>query len=310
MDAGRLSPRTFYDYDRVCRMLLDEFGPTHSAAGLRPTDFERLYAKLAKKHGVTTLGGQITMCRSVFKYALESDMIEAPVRFGPRFKAPSKQEKRKAKAKSQHIHGKKLFAADEIRRMIDDASPQLKAMLLLGINGGLGNSDVASLPRSALDLRRGWLDYPRQKTGIGRRIPLWPETVEALQPVLDGQRQPADSADEGLVFITRFGQRWVRYEIEERKAFGKKQIKPKFDDAVAKETGKLLARLELKRHGIGFYTLRHTFETVAGGSRDQVAVDAIMGHVDASMAAEYRHGIEDERLQAVVDHVHQWLFGK
>jgi hypothetical protein len=33
-----------------------------------------------------------------------------------------------------------------------------------------------------------------------------------------------------------------------------------------------------------------------------------MGHVDDSMAANYRHEIAHERLQAVVDYVHDWLF--
>ena len=43
-------------------------------------------------------------------------------------------------------------------------------------------------------------------------------------------------------------------------------------------------------------------ETIGGeSSRDQVAVDAIMGHVDPSMAAVYRGGISDERFRAVTD---------
>jgi hypothetical protein len=40
-----------------------------------------------------------------------------------------------------------------------------------------------------------------------------------------------------------------------------------------------------------------------------VAVDAVMGHVDSTIAAEYREDIKDERLKAVVAHVHSWLFG-
>ena len=35
-----------------------------------------------------------------------------------------------------------------------------------------------------------------------------------------------------------------------------------------------------------------------------------MGHADQSMAANYRERISDERLQAVVDVVHDWLFGE
>jgi hypothetical protein len=33
-----------------------------------------------------------------------------------------------------------------------------------------------------------------------------------------------------------------------------------------------------------------------------------MGHVDDSMAAEYRELIEDSRLEAVSDHVRLWLY--
>jgi hypothetical protein len=84
----------------------------------------------------------------------------------------------------------------------------------------------------------------------------------------------------------------------------------KADDAIAKATAKLLKDLGIYRKGVTFYALRHTFETIAGGCRDQVAVDAVMGHVDASMAAEYREHIEDERLKAVVELVHGWLFGR
>ena len=58
----------------------------------------------------------------------------------------------------------------------------------------------------------------------------------------------------------------------------------------------------------GFYWARHTFATIASGSRDQVAVNAIMGHVDPTMAANYREHIDEARLKAVVEHVRSWLF--
>ena len=58
----------------------------------------------------------------------------------------------------------------------------------------------------------------------------------------------------------------------------------------------------------GFYALRHAFETIAGESTDQVAVNSIMGHVDNSMACVYRECTRDDRLQAVVETLRAWLW--
>ena len=308
LDAGRLSPRTFVEYDRTCRMVIDEFGAGRAMLDLRPTDFEKFYAMLSHKHGVATLGREVTCVRMVFKYGFESDLIERPVKFGPRFRGPSKQDRRKARAKSEQENGAKIFTAEEIRRMLDVATPALRAMILLGINGGMGNTDCSSLPISALDLKTGWLNYARSKTGIQRRIPLWPETIDALRDVLANRREAADPADANLVFLTKFGLRWVRYAFGESRRHGKTTVHGKKDYQLSKTFAQLLDTLDLRRRGIGFYVLRHSFETIAGGSRDQVAVDAVMGHSDPSMASEYRHGIDDDRLQAVVEHVHAWLF--
>jgi len=99
------------------------------------------------------------------------------------------------------------------------------------------------------------------------------------------------------VFITKYRKRWVRIYGDGTP-----------DDAIGKELNKVLRNLELKRKGVCFYALRHTFETVGGKSTDQIAVNAIMGHIDDSMAAAYREGISDERLRAVSDKVHDWLF--
>lgn len=101
------------------------------------------------------------------------------------------------------------------------------------------------------------------------------------------------------MFLTLFGQRFVRTGQQGNPI-----------DQVANQFAKLLKRLNLKRPGLNFYALRHGFETITGESRDQVAVSAVMGHADQSMAANYRERISDERLQAVVDAVHDWLFGE
>jgi hypothetical protein len=59
---------------------------------------------------------------------------------------------------------------------------------------------------------------------------------------------------------------------------------------------------------VGFYTLRHTFRTVADEAKDQPAADFIMGHEVPHMSSVYSETISDARLRAVADHVHAWLF--
>lgn len=77
--------------------------------------------------------------------------------------------------------------------------------------------------------------------------------------------------------------------------------------------GKLLKELELHRPGLGFYALRHTFQTVAEKTRDKDAVRAIMGHAESAtdMSTHYsEEPVDDSRLRAATDFVHSWLFSK
>jgi integrase len=79
-------------------------------------------------------------------------------------------------------------------------------------------------------------------------------------------------------------------------------------DPICQEFRKLLKRLGLYQPSRGFYSLRHTLETIGGEARDQVALDAIMGHVRDDMASVYRERIGGDRLLAVVNRVHEWLW--
>jgi len=288
-DAGEIVPRTFDEYHTTCATLLDSLGKETFADDVGIEEFARLRASFARKWGAVRLGNEIQRIRGVFKYAFEAGLIPAPVRFGPGFARPSAKVIRKARA----LKGPRMFEADDLRRIIDAAGVPLKAMILLGVNCGFGNTDCGMLPLPAVKLDSGWLDYPRPKTGIARRCPLWPETIKAMRAALLDRPQPKETAAVDRFFVTKYGGRWAKGTP---------------DSPVAKEMRKLLDDLGLHRPGLGFYTLRHVFETIGGESRDQVAVDLIMGHTDGSMASHYRERISDDRLKAVTDHVRKWLF--
>jgi integrase len=259
-------------------------------ADLRTDDFTAIRSALAKRLGPVALGNQIQRIRSVFKFALDMGLIKSPMIFGAGFKSPTKKVLRLERKK----RGPKLFEREDIHKLLTTAGPCMRAMILLGINCGFGNADVGQLPIDALDLKTGWVNYHRSKTGIDRRCHLWPETVAALEKAIAIRTEPSDPEHANLVFLTKRRLPW---------------FKPTKSNPLCHEFQKLVQLAGLKP-GRGFYCFRHGFETIGGASRDQVAVNAVMGHADESMAANYRERIEDDRLIAVSNHVHSWLYGK
>lgn len=312
LQCAELSPRSFADYKATTDRIVAVFGKRRLVDDLGADDFSTLRRDIASTRNPESVGNEINRVRGVFKFGIDNHLIERAIRYGSNFKRPSRRVLRKVRNERE----KKFLEANEIREMIDTAGVQLRAMILLGINCGLGNSDVANLPIAAVDLENGWIDFPRPKTGIGRRCPLWSETIAAIRAWLDARPTPKDQEAHGhLLFVTAKTKRAWNRELhineanEDLDEVAKKCLKAS-DNPLSKEIRKLLNKLEITRRGVAFYSLRHVFETVGNESRDQVAVDHIMGHADESMAARYREHIADDRLQAVVDHVHDWLFGE
>lgn len=301
-DTGELRSSSFASYYRSCAKVVDYFGARRLVVDLRPEDFAGLRSEMAKTLGLRELGKRIQEVRSLFKYGYDSGMMDRPIRFGPEFRRPSQKVMRRAKAGSP----RSMLTAEEIRTLIGATdSPQLKAMILLGVNAGFGQTDCATLPLSAVDLDNGVHVHARPKTGIPRRCPLWPETVEAIRAALNVRPEAQDEADAELVFITRYGRRWVRFWIPEGKTHGISV------DSIGLQFGKLLTAQGMKRPRMAFYTLRHVFRTVADEVNDRPATDIVMGHDDVQdMRSHYVHHVGDDRLRAVTDHVHAWLWPK
>jgi integrase len=172
LDAGELSRRTWAQYKETCDLLIAQLGKRRLISDLGPDDFAALRRKLAKRWKPGTLGNFIQRARVAFNHAVNNELIDRQIRYGQGFNRPSKKTLRLERAKQ----GPKLFTSDEIRPLIDAAGVHVKAMLWLAINCGFGNADCGRLPLSAIDLNAGWVDYPRPKTGIARRCPLWNET--------------------------------------------------------------------------------------------------------------------------------------
>jgi integrase len=300
---GRLDKRTFDDYNTTCGCILGCFAPDDPVVEqMQPDDFRKLEAHFLKgkkkRRGKVSLWNHITRARVLFKWAEDENLISHAVNYGKAFRRPSKKELRQERQRKQEKHGKKMFEVEQLRPILKAAIGQVKAMVLLGINCGFGNTDCATIPIQAFDLTKGWVHCPRTKTAVDRRCPLWPETVEAIQAALAKRKAPKDESYRDRLFLTKFGNTWAPSHPSD-------PITHELDKAMKK------AGVE-KRPGLSFYALRHTFRTIAGRSKDQIAVDFIMGHAPASddMRAVYDEEMTDERLYAIVDYVRKWLFSK
>lgn len=324
VEARELSLRSYQEYKQSTDRLIQEFGGKRLVTDITASDFQTLRATIAKTCGPIRLGNEITRAKSVFKYGFDNGLIEHAVRFGSEFRKPDRAVMRRHRAASD----KKLFTAAELRLMLDallgnevtilekrtskpkkitiDADPRLRAAILLGINAGAGNTDVANL--FFKHLNQDWLHYPRGKTGIDRRIPLWTETSQALKDVISTRPQPKDKADADCVFLSPRRNGDVRSGGTRLVTMGETSR----TDYVSRDFSKLLRALHINgRRGLGFYSLRHTFATVALQTGDRDAVKSLMGHADGDILSAYDEtGPSDERLKRVTDHVHEWLFAK
>jgi integrase len=296
--TGELSHAMWRDYKRVCERIIAVFGRHRAVADLRPEDFERLRAAVAKRpgtsggYGPVALSKFVTCVKSVFKYASDERHVDWPLSFGKAFSRPPKKLLRKLR----NERDRKMFEAAEIWAMLAKADGALRPMIWLGINCGFGNADCGTLPMRAIDLAGGWIEYERPKTHAPRRCPLWPETVKELRAWLKARQAPRSEADANLVFVTKYGGSWFKVESS--------------DNPVSKETRKLLDDVGITRRGCNFYSLRNATATIGQQARDAEALRLIMGHTEAAghMTSQYvEERVSDVRLLAVSNTIRKWL---
>ena len=302
-----ITPASFNDCLYAIKAFVRAIGGERPLGDVGPEDFGKYRLHLYDRLGVCAIERSITIIRSMFTHAYEADMVDQPMKYGGQFDKPTQKEKRQNRTEHDRAYGKRLFTAKEIWALLNEANPQLKAMILLGINGGFGNTDCAELPVQAVNLKQRVIDYDRPKTAVQRVVPLWPETTEALKKVLNGERPKARRPEyEQLVFLTTFGNSWTQEMVRTREPDQPPKVSRQ--SAVVLEFGKLLKRLDMKQQGRGFYALRHTFRTWADETHDQHAVHRIMGHTIPGMSGIYIEEVGLPRLRAVVNHVRKKLF--
>lgn len=277
-ESGSIKKGSLLDYRRACVKIKDNFGLATTLDSLTPSHFLSLRNSLESSMAPTTLKRYLVLLRAIFKFAYQMGYVGQPLRYGDALKTPAARLIRKSKL----LKTTRIFSPEEIHQLIKEAKGAMKPAIWLAINCGFGNTDVCELQWS--DIEGEWLELVRSKTYIARAAYLWPETIIALD------RWKSESPTSEWVACGRRGQKLGGED-------GNTPIAHMFS-GIAEECG---------ISGRGFYALRHTYRTVADGCKDQPAVMLTMGHSDSSISNEYRHGISEDRLVAVADHVRGWL---
>lgn len=310
---GEIVKRSYNDDASTLRRLVSMLGAKYQPSRMQPLDFARLKESLAvpikrttpirggirgmkiERRGLNTVAGDIRRIRGFLNWCAANKLIPTP-EYGTQFSGPSTKAQRRHKLQK----GRSDLAPHDLLAIIEECSVTFKPLVMLGINAGIGNRDLAQISMAQLpDLGSGeiWMEVPRGKTGKPRRFCLWPETVQAIRAYLEKRPTAAGHSAKELLFLTKYGLPWVREHKNDRK------------DSVGTAFTRFRKAAGVTGHS--FYDLRRTFQTVAEGTLDFPAVQHVMGHGEKAndMAATYRQHIEDARIRRVVMHVHGWLYG-
>jgi hypothetical protein len=306
-----LTAKSYLDIEDMTDLVLRALDKHKIVSDLSPEDFAKIRDAMVRTKrppigepwSPARIGKFIGLVDTMFNVAYDNEWIENKPRYGAGFKRPSK----KRCDEYANEGGDKLFTREEILALLNggwvkdkkqgriwvEPKKQMRAMILLGLNCGFGNTDISVVPVGAFDLKGRVVRLPRTKTASRREIPLWPETIEAVKAVL------AERPDSELpnLFLTRFGGPWVHGKT----------------DAVQKQFGVLMKAHKIAPdiRNAGFYVLRHCFSTIGMQVGDRDGVKSITGHTDKEMIARYNHGLPPmKRRVDVINHVRQWLFGR
>lgn len=275
-DDGTIERETYKQHRRALKRFVRFVGKGRVWTDLTPDDFAAYRRHLRRGLDQYAYNRERASVVAMFNHADDMDWIDRAPKFGKGFQRIPKGELRERKVE-------RLFNRDDVNALLGLASPDLFAMILLGLNGGYGAKDCAALPWARVDLEAGVIRYKRTKTNIARTVPLWPETVDALK-VLRRRRPHAAN-----VFGTKYGNRWT-------------------GNAVAHEFAKLAERAGLDLPaGVGIYACRHTFFTYANEVRDTDARRHIGGRLVPNLDDVYVETFFMARLTAVTDHVRSRL---
>ncbi len=182
------------------------------------------------------------------------------------------------------------FSREEINTLYSAASERTKMFMLLGLNCGMGQTDISSLRNSEIQMSENRIVRKRTKTGIHCEFALWPLTVEMLKihGNLDGK--PNDR-----VFLSKSGHPLVReYFVDD---------KFKRTDAIRSAFFRLMKKTKVPNHR-GFYSLRKTAASEVE-KIDDSTTSMFLGHSEKGLMKRHYAERDWARLDMAITELSQ-----
>jgi integrase len=229
-----------YSLDRFMTFL----GPGCRIENISTLDLHNYKRKLQSSYpSIDRQNLHIGLMKAMFHWARKKDVLESI----PNIDSISKD---------RVVHKEKYtFDKKQIRKLLSTADVKMKAMIWLDLNCGFGCTDCSRLQWKDIDFNNSRVNLAKNKTKIGRNLPLWPETIQALKEI------PKSGA---LIFTTSKDHPWIR-----RTATTNDNGEPKYiiDNRISTKFSRLMKKVRIKApKGTGFYTLRRTAATMAARS--------------------------------------------
>lgn len=249
--SGQMSEGRFDAYCRNINIFVEWIGEDMAIDAIDEAKLEGYFNHLsiqvgAKKYSPTYAHTLLMTAKQFISRLAEMKLIPLPGnirsrRFRFNHSAPTKIE---------------AFTLKEVREMLavcDSFSERTKLYLLLMLNCGMYQNDIAEMHRDEINWTKGTLTRARSKTKEHRgpevTYKLWPETLSLLK------KQRAKEGE--LVLTTKDGNPLVRYWLEDGEM--------RRYDCIQAAWTVVAKRLKLRKMRLGMKHLRKTASSILGG---------------------------------------------
>lgn len=170
--ANDLTARHHNDQIDSLNKLMAFLGQSRKIKSISTLELQNYKRKFQKHYGsVCRLNLHISIMKAIFHWARKNDILDTI----PNIDAVSR---------GKIVHKERFtLNSEQINKLLSVVDVKMRAMIWLGLNCGFGCTDCSELKWADLDLVNSRVNLPRRKTGISRDLPLWPETVEALEKI-------------------------------------------------------------------------------------------------------------------------------